>query len=157
MNRINALLLCVGVGAIAMGVAATAQEVGRRASYGSVRINEYSWPLPRELSIIAGGDVNVAANIQGCVGYIMRNQDIRILYTPWNNQPLTFATKSDADTTLVISAPNGEWHCNDAGRPGELDAKITFTSPVSGAYDVWLGTKRQQQARATLVISQPTP
>jgi hypothetical protein len=53
---------------------------------------------------------------------------------------LIFSVNSTADTTLVINDPNDNWVCDDDGGNIGLNPSITFANPVSGQYDVWVGT-----------------
>ena len=58
---------------------------------------------------------------------------------------------SQDDTTLVINAPDGEWYCDDDGA-GYPNPELTFASPMSGQYDIWVGTYGGGNANATLQI-----
>ena len=46
---------------------------------------------------------------------------------------------SSADTTLVVRAPNGLWYCDDDSGQG-LNPSVRFNTPMSGLYDIWVGT-----------------
>ena len=57
------------------------------------------------------------------------------------------------DTTLLVHTPDGKWVANDDGGKGAAP-EVTFASPKSGRYDVWVGTFKKQNDRGTLVISE---
>lgn len=66
---------------------------------------------------------------------------------------LTFSVAASEDTTLLINTPSGRWLCDDDSG-GDLDPKITVSSPESGRYDVWVGTYDDQMVQSTLSISE---
>lgn len=136
---------------------AAAQDWRVQPNYGTVNLRSGFTPDPYVLNLRAGGFVDVGANIQGCLGYITRAPDFRFNYYA-AGYPLTVATESAADTTLVISGPNTQWYCNDDSGGGQ-NARLTFTNPPSGQYDVWVGLKGQpnEEAPARLSISEMPP
>ena len=48
---------------------------------------------------------------------------------------------SDGDPTLVVRTPDGAFHCNDNTNQLILDPTVEITQPVTGRYDVWVGSK----------------
>ena len=59
------------------------------------------------------------------------------------------------DTTLVVNAADGSWHCNDDF--DGLNPAITFEAPASGQYDIWVGVYGEAGvAPAGLYISEVT-
>jgi hypothetical protein len=99
-------------------------------------------PDPFRVQLDAGGDFDAAQlGVAGCVGYIAGPPDYRIQWTAGQNKlPLVFSVNADADTTLVVNDPNGNWICDDDSGNGGLNPSITIPDPPSGQYDVWVGT-----------------
>ncbi|WP_126767577.1 S1 family peptidase [Aliidiomarina iranensis] len=103
-------------------------------------------PDPHRIEIIAGGAVNLASSdVSGCTGHVGINPDIRL---HWQGEAGTLqfyflAVDGSADSTLLINAPNGSWHCNDDANADTLNPGFTFESAESGIYDIWVGTYRE--------------
>lgn len=75
----------------------------------------------------------------GCLGFIAEAPDLRLFYEPGRNYPLIIETRGDADVTLVVNDPEGEWHCDDDSGSG-LNGRVLFSDPGGGQYDIWVGT-----------------
>jgi hypothetical protein len=45
----------------------------------------------------------------------------------------------NVDAMLLINDPNGNWRCNDDSHGG-LQPTVDFVNPISGQYDIWVGT-----------------
>jgi len=120
---------------------AQAQDYSLDPAYGSYDLVAGFQPDPFIVDVISGGAEDVAAFLGGCNGYVATAPDVRINYTA-GGYPLTFATvgPDGADVTLLINGPDGTWYCNDDVDATTLNAALTFTSPMSGQYDVWIGT-----------------
>ncbi len=120
---------------------ALAQNVGGSPLFGDVTLSAGFSPDPHVVAINAGGSDSAADNGASCTGYIAADQpDYRVHYTNGTYQ-LGMFVRASVDTTLIINAPDGSWHCNDDF--GQLDASspgIVFSSPLSGQYDIWVGT-----------------
>lgn len=109
-------------------------------AFGTATLAGGFLPDPHTVQIAAGGAF--AANqlpAPGCTGYIAAAPDYRVHFTP-GSLPLIFSVASDADTTLVVNTPDGQWHCDDDGGVNGLNPMIRFDVPQSGQYDVWVGT-----------------
>ena len=79
--------------------------------------------------------------------------DFKLSYTA-GNFPLTIHVESEADTTLLINLPDGTWVANDDQAPGNLNPLLKFAKPMSGRYDIWVGTFGKENAKATLKITE---
>lgn len=116
---------------------------------------------PRTVELEAGGEIFARAlRRPGCWGAIGRAPDYRVSYTPGRTaSPLVFAADSQADTTLVVAAPNGQYFCNDDRAETDVNPLVTFAAPAAGEYNVWVGTFSEGPPRpATLSISErPAP
>lgn len=107
-------------------------------NYGTIDLVSGFTPDPHQVNLSAGGDYN-AYQMPGCVGWITRAPDYRVNFTAGSaGLPLIFSVQSEADTTLVINDAGGNWVCNDD--TNGLNPALTFDTPTSGQYDVWVGT-----------------
>lgn len=124
--------------------------------FGNVQLSAGFDPDPHEVSVMAGGTVWLEHELGWeCVGYVNAAQpDVVLEYTA-GDWPLHIYAESDEDTTLVVRAPDGEWHCNDDDRG--LDPGLAFESPQSGRYAIWVGTYSEAPAQTTLSISELEP
>lgn len=128
-------------------------------AYGSIDLVSGFSPDPHEVEIAAGGAIDASTIGQpGCLGFIAQAPDYRVNWTAGSGSlPLIFSVGSDADTTLVINDAEGNWVCDDDGGNEGLNPSITFTAPVSGQYDVWVGTYAEGELQnSTLHVSELT-
>ncbi len=133
-----------------------AQDASLDPNFGSVDLRAGFTPDPMVVRITAGGTINVndASSLGGqCVGMITDAPDYRIAYTAQPGVQLTIRIRSQADTTLVVNGPNGNWYCNDdigsSTNPG-----VVYRTPQSGVYDVWVGTYGTDPAPAEIRITE---
>lgn len=104
-----------------------------------------------EVDLVAGGPIDVQATLGGpCVGFVGEAPDYRVQLAGGGAE-LTITADSPADATLVISDPSGEWHCDDDSG-ADLSPAVTFAAPLSGQYDIWVGTYGRAAAEATLMV-----
>jgi secreted trypsin-like serine protease len=97
-------------------------------------------PDPIDYPLQAGGYL-WAGDVGGdCVGFVAEAPDVRITYEAGNQYPLRFFVEGSADTTLLINQPDGTWLCNDDRVEGDLNPEIVFARPLTGQYDIWVGT-----------------
>jgi hypothetical protein len=97
---------------------------------------------PRTWNITSGGSVDVFADI-GCAGYAQAAPDFELSYTSGAFNLLRFywiANSFGDDAVLVINAPDAQWYCNDDSWGG-LNPTIDFNNPMTGTYDVWVGSR----------------
>jgi serine protease Do/protease YdgD len=128
-----AVLAALGAGGVA------AQNYNLPPSFGTVNLRFNFAPDPFVVNITAGGTIP-AERIggPGCVGTIAQAPDVRLNYVAGGGLPLWIGARSAADITLVVNLPNGRWVCNDdfeGTNPG-----LVFTNPLSGQYDIWVGS-----------------
>lgn len=150
--RINALIVSLAALPLMAGVA-HAQDPRARATYGSERLTSGFTPDPYTVNLTAGGSIQASSIGSGCSGMIAGPPDFELTYSS-GSLPLYFRTAASADTTLVVNAPNGAWYCDDDSGAEGLNAQVLFTSPASGAYDVWVGTYSGGMEPAVLQISE---
>jgi len=136
---------------------ALAQNVGGTPLFGDVTLSAGFSPDPHVVAVSAGGGDSAADHGSACTGYIAADQpDYRLNYASGAYQLGAFV-RATVDTTLIINAPDGSWHCNDDF--AQLDASspgIVFASPLSGQYDIWVGTYSSDDGgtQATLVLTE---
>lgn len=110
------------------------------ATYGTASLSAGFLPDPHTVTLQAGGTIEARTAVNDtCRGYVAEAPDYSVDYSA-GDFPLYFIGTSDRDTTLVINAPDGSWHCDDDGADRPLDPQIVFQAPQSGRYDVWVGT-----------------
>ena len=109
-------------------------------AYGVADLASGFEPDPHQMQIAAGGGIDMGAlGVEGCVGWIAQAPDYRVNFTAGESgYPLIFSVASEADTVLVINDAEGNWVCNDD--TDGFNPKVVFTTPVSGQYDIWVGT-----------------
>lgn len=132
-------------------------DVSANATYGTTNLVSGFEPDPFVAALDAGGDYDASQlGVNNCVGFIAREPDYRINWTAGQTKlPLVFSVLSDADTTLVVNDAQGNWICDDDSGNGALNPSITIADPVSGQYDVWVGTFQSGPAqKATLNVSE---
>ncbi len=134
---------------------ATAQNYNAAPNYGTVQLTTGFLPDPRIISLQAGGNLPAQRLNSRCMGWVTNRPDVRLIYRAGDTFPLIISANSAADTTLIVNAPDGSWHCNDDGGNGPLNPSITFRRPQSGRYEIWVGTyNRGPTAAARLSISE---
>ena len=118
------------------------QDLSADPLYGSISLTSGFAPDPYVVDIASGGTDGTEQLPEGCVGYITADQpDFKLYYDrDTGGFPLTLFVDGPSDTALLVNAPDGNWHCNDdGGGPDGLQPAVTFDSPASGTYDIWVG------------------
>jgi hypothetical protein len=147
----TALLLTVSLVATSAFVPALAQDASLPATGGSVSLSAGFPEDPYTIEIAPGGANDAADLGNGCVGMVANAPDFSLTYEA-GGLPLSLGVVSAGDTTLVVNTPSGDWACDDDSG-GDFDPKITFPSPETGRYDIWVGAIGEADA-ATLVITE---
>ena len=129
-----------------------APDPSATANYGEEYLSSGFDDDPRTVQLTSGGELDASSLGGECVGTISRAPDFQLTYDA-GSLPLTFGVSGENDTTLVINAPNGEWHCDDDSGGG-TDPEITFYRPQSGVYDVWVGAFNGDGGEAELYITE---
>jgi hypothetical protein len=124
-------------------------DLSAEARFDTIDLVSGFTPDPVTITGSAGGrvDANVATadgvTASGyCTGYVSREPSIELTYEA-GALPLYIAARSQGDLTLVINAPDGSWHCDDDSG-GDLNPEVSFDSPQSGVYDIYVGTFDEQ-------------
>lgn len=147
-------LLTATAAMAALGAAATAQNYNLDPTYGTVSLSAGFSPDPYVVNVQSGGSIPASNASSSCRGYIANAPDVRLNYSAGSSLPLILSVASNSDTTLVVNAPNGSWYCDDDGGEG-TNPSLRFNSPMSGQYDIWIGTYGSTDLRsAALNISE---
>ena len=121
-------------------------------NYGTAVLVAGFTPDPLVVELAAGGDVPAEVVGDNCRGFVTSAPDYRIQYEA-GGFPLIFYVEADADTTLVIADPNGNWFCNDD--TNGLNPEVAFAAPLDGTYDIWVGTYSDgANSPATLFVTE---
>jgi hypothetical protein len=110
------------------------------SNYGSTDLTAGFSPDPFSVDIVSGGPIDVSYLGNDCRGSATPSSDYDVTYTAGAQSLLRFYFVAEtADTTLIINAPDGSWHCNDDA-PGTIDPMVDFPNPDGGRYDIWIGS-----------------
>lgn len=106
---------------------------------------------PFLVSVNGGGEVDSSTLDANCVGWI---NDKPVVSVNWQGQvdQATVFFFSDHDSTLTIEQPDGSYLCNDDAGESVLDASITMTNPMTGTYQIFVGTYGEQQLIPGLLV-----
>jgi hypothetical protein len=148
-------VLAASIAAATFAGLTIAQDWSADPTFGSVTLHSGFTPDPYTTSITAGGTIEASSAVSSsCRGMMANAPDFRLQFTA-GALPLSIGARSSEDTTLIVNGPNGEWYCDDDGGDG-LNPHMTFSNPVSGQYDIWIGTygSNSDLAASTLTISE---
>lgn len=154
----NTRLIALAATAAALIAGPTlAQDYNQDPTFGTLNVATGFIPDPAVIPLVAGGDIDASSLGGDCRGYIANAPDFRVNYTAGTEFPLIISAFADADTTLVVNAADGSWHCNDDYDGTGLNPAVVFNSPQSGQYDIWVGIYGgPDEAMAGLYISEVT-
>jgi hypothetical protein len=127
-------------------------NTNQNGAYGQVTLNSGFQPDPHNVDLTAGGTVDASSVDSDCIGRIATRADFTLRYRQAGDLPLTISATSEADTTLAIRAPDGQWYCNDDS--AGLNPAVRFDDPRNGRYQIWVGTYGDSAAPAVLHISE---
>lgn len=124
-------------------------------TFGSLNVTTGFSPDPLFVEIPAGGSVDTRQVSGGscAAGFVADAPDFSINYAAGQTLPLILSAWSSVDVTLFVLAPNGQYFCDDDGGTTGFSAMIGLSNPVSGRYDVWVGTYNQQHTGTTALLS----
>ena len=130
---------------------------GGSATYETVTLQPGFAPDPYTVAVLAGGATPVQLGGE-CRGYVhAAAADVDLRYQAGQYQLSIYAT-AQADITLIVNAPDGQWYCSD-DYDGTNPA-VVFPVPLTGTYNIWLGTYEApttQLPQAMLHISERAP
>lgn len=125
--------------ALVFASAAMAQDPQLPASHGSVTLEAGFPDDPHSIGLRAGGAYGAHGLDQSCYGFVNEAPNVTLNYTA-GDYPLYLSAASDTDTTMMVSTPDGSVVCDDDSGQGMFDPGILIEEPVSGAYQIWVGT-----------------
>lgn len=146
MKKLLTLVVLVGLAPLN----AHAQNPNLGPTFGYAKLNVGFTPDPHIVGLTAGG--RIRTNLGGVNAWVANAPDFQLFYRA-GNLPLTFYVESSADTTLLINLPDGTWIANDDGA-GNRNPMIRLPRPMSGRYDIWVGTYNGGFAPALLKITE---
>lgn len=126
------------------------QDPTLNPTYGSVKLKSGFTPDPLTIKLTAGGEIKTT--LGGVTAHVANAPDFQLNYTA-GKFPLTIYVHSKEDTTLLINLPNSKWVANDDGGK-DKNPRIHLKNPLSGRYDIYVGTFRKGNVPATLHISE---
>lgn len=106
---------------------------------------EAGFPLdPTFVSVQGGGEIDASLLSSECVGYVNRYPVVTLNWS--GDAPFVEAFfVSDSDPTLAILTPDGQLLCNDDANEDLLDPVIEISEPVTGSYQIWVGSYAKGQ------------
>lgn len=137
-----------------------AQTLDAEPQFGSLSLASGFSPDPSLREFVPGGNDSARELPPECVGYINASQpDFRLNFQAGSDS-LGVLVNSSADTTLLVSDPAGNWHCNDdAIFLADTNPGVQIAEPLSGDYHIWVGTYEQDVAPLYTILAvteQPT-
>lgn len=152
MRKLHRLLAAAAaVSALAIAPAhAQNLNSGATGSYGQVSLRAGFSPDPHNTTLNAGGGYDASRASENCFGYIDTRPSFSLRYRA-GELPLFIGAVSDADTTIAVRAPDGSWHCDDDSA-GNLNPVVSFETPRSGRYQIWVGRFGVQNETASAVL-----
>ena len=111
---------------------------------------------PATETVTAGGADRNAVPGSGCSGFINNARPSATVEVSGAG-PLAIYAVSGSDTTMLVSDPNGLWHCSDDANGS--NPAVTFTNAAPGTYVVWIGTfspTETASARLSAVRGKPS-
>ncbi|MEE2001747.1 peptidase S1 [Alkalimonas sp. MEB108] len=106
--------------------------------YGTVSLAAGFTPDPWVQDLQAGGGREVTSSLApGCKGFINYSRPDVDFNFSGSSAVVYIHVESDADTTLVVNAPDGRWYCNDDFIG--LNPMVIFQNPREGQYNIWVG------------------
>jgi len=138
-----------GSGRRSGGGSASGLDFSLPALNGVISLQTGFTPDPRTVNVTARSQVSVSnalsnANVGNtgdgrCRGHTGAAPDVSVRYEAGDFFPLVVRAIASYDTTLVVNAPDGSWHCDDDSGQG-VQAELVFDRPRSGRYDIWFGS-----------------
>ena len=150
MNALR-LLSLAAFACLAFASAADAQPNRTASPQVAVAASE----APSGTSVRSAGSARNSVPGSGCSGFI-KNGEPTATVTFGGGGPLSIYATSDTDTTILVAAPDGTWHCSDdenGSNPG-----VTIAKAREGKYVVWVGTLSPESAGAAAqLFAHPGP
>ncbi len=147
----------VAIAALCLGFAtgASAQDAGLTPTFGA--LDAATGFASTSVTIQAGGMEDYSNAGAGCTGFFATAPDYVINYDGGGS--LQIEAYSNADTTLFVQDPFGNFLCNDDFN--EVNPQITISGDAGGSTAIWVGTfnpiENNTYPDAELIISEGDP
>ena len=105
--------------------------------------------------LVSGGEVDVNSAVDaGCAGFAAVPPDFDLYWDGSGQLGFYFeASSPEADTTLIINDPYGNWLCNDDA--DGYNPALFLEDAAPGLYDIWIGSYEYgEYAEGTLWIGE---
>ncbi len=147
------LAVLVLLGVLLTTGAAVAFDYDGTPTYGTISL-EMGFPEdPTSVVLDAGGTTSISTvpGVSGRYGYgHAEAPDVVLDYQTHGGLPLRLYVEAQSPTSLLVRSPNGDWRATRSSATG-----ITYTSPASGRYAIWVGAMESDTyPQATLHISE---
>lgn len=132
-------------------------NTGATGTYGQTQLRAGFEPDPFTVSVLGGGAIESTSVHADCnAGYLPQRASYTLRYTANTAEfpALYIGAVSDADTTIAVRTPNGQWICNDDS--SGLNPMVTVDNPRNGRYQIFVGRfgAQNETAQATLYVSE---
>ncbi len=132
------------------GLTAFAQDWKLQPTFGTHELAAGFLPDPKVVTVVPGGDLDLskcAATIgMNVEGFVANAPDVDLNYTAGSSGLKVKVEGGAVDTILLINAPDGRWwYIDDADG---LNPILHFPKPLSGNYNIWVGTRQRNPGRS---------
>lgn len=138
---------------VLVAAGAFAQDSSAAPTYGQLELSAGFTPDPQTVEIYAGGPNDAGSYCYECAGSVATAPDVDLYYEA-GSWGLYIMAESEADTTLLVRAPDGEWYGNDDAVG--YNPVVAFEDAMSGLYSIWVGTFGDT-APAIIVVTEGDP
>jgi hypothetical protein len=149
-SLVKTLAVAAALCAAAAPAYAQSLNTGATGTFGQVRLRSGFTPDPHQTTLNAGGPVDASTRGEACNGNVASRPSFSLRYTA-GELPLIIYAESEADTTLLVRAPDGSFHCNDDSVG--LNPVVRFDAPRNGRYQIWVGRFGEDAEAASAVLS----
>lgn len=132
-------------------------NTGATGTYGQTQLRAGFEPDPFTVSVLGGGPIeSTSVNAECYAGFLPQRASYTLRYTANVAEfpTLYVGAVSDADTTIAVRTPNGQWVCNDDA--SGLNPMVAIENPRNGRYQIYVGRfgAANETAQAMMFISE---
>lgn len=151
-NRSRMLAVAAALSLVAAPAFAQNINSGATGTFGQVQLRAGFSPDPHAVTVAGGGAIESTRADDECLaGYIASRPSYTLRYRA-GELPLYIFSVSEADTTIAVRAPDGQWYCDDDSG-GSLNPVVSWQTPRSGRYQIWVGRFAVQNETAPAVLN----
>lgn len=111
---------------------------------------------PFFVSLQGGGHVDASILDKACSGFVPTTPSVAFDYLG-DGEQLRMFFYSDGDPVLVVQTPESGFVCSDNTNPQLLDPTVTIAAPTKGRYNVWVGSRRENDLIPGLLVFTTQP